>query len=43
VLRLVEHKVVVHLSEEKSYDIKSWVLDTGATNHVSDACLALRS
>jgi hypothetical protein len=40
-VRLVEHKVLVHLSEEeKTRDTKSWVLDTGATNHMSGARLA---
>jgi hypothetical protein len=40
-VRLVEHKVLVHLSEEeKNRDTKLWVLDTGVTNHKSDAHLA---
>jgi transposase InsO family protein len=40
-VRLVEHKVLVHLSEEeKNRDTKLWVLDTGAMNHMSGARLA---
>jgi transposase InsO family protein len=40
-VRLVEHKVLVHLSEEeKNRDTTSWVLDTGATNHMSGARMA---
>jgi hypothetical protein len=38
---LIENKVLVYLSEkEKSRDMTSWVLDTGVTNHMSDARLA---
>jgi hypothetical protein len=40
-VRLIEHKVFVHLSEEeKNRDTMSWVLDTGATNHMSGARMA---
>ncbi|CAO2168313.1 unnamed protein product [Urochloa humidicola] len=40
-VRLVKHKVLVHLSEEeKNRNTRSWVLDTGATNHMSGARVA---
>jgi hypothetical protein len=40
-VRLVEHKLLVHLSEEeKNRDTTSLVLDTGATNHMSGAQMA---
>jgi hypothetical protein len=35
-VRLVENKVLVHLSEEEeSCDTTSWVIDTDATNYMS--------
>jgi hypothetical protein len=30
-----EEKVFPHLDEEKERDVGTWVLDTGATNHMS--------
>jgi hypothetical protein len=30
-----EEKVFTHLDEEKERDTRTWVLDTGATNHMS--------
>jgi hypothetical protein len=30
-----EEKVFPHLDEEKEHDVGTWVLDTGATNHMS--------
>jgi hypothetical protein len=30
-----EEKVFTHLDEEKERDLRTWVLDTGATNHIS--------
>jgi hypothetical protein len=30
-----EEKVFAHLDEEKERDTRTWVLDTGATNHMS--------
>jgi hypothetical protein len=34
-VRLYKQKVVVELGSEEEHDAKSWVLDTGATNHMS--------
>jgi hypothetical protein len=31
-----EEKVFIHLDEEKERDVGTWVLDTGATNHISE-------
>jgi hypothetical protein len=36
-----EEKVFTHLNEEKESDIGTWVLDTGATNHMSGCRAAL--
>jgi hypothetical protein len=36
-----EEKVFTHLDEEKESDIGTWVLDTGATNHMSGCRAAL--
>jgi hypothetical protein len=34
-IKLKEEKVFAHLDEEKEHDARTWVLDTGATNHMS--------
>ena len=36
-VHLIEHKVLLHLSEEKKEVMgpRRWVLDTGATNHMT--------
>jgi len=34
-VRLRERKLFVHLDAEEEQDAKSWVLDTGAANHMS--------
>ena len=34
-VRLREEKVLVHLDAEEDNGARSWVLDTGATNHMS--------
>ena len=40
-IHLLEHKVLAHLdAEEKEHGADSWVLDTGATNHMSGSCAA---
>jgi hypothetical protein len=35
-----EEKVFTHLDEEKEHDAGTWVLDTGATNHMSGCRVA---
>ena len=40
-VHLLEHKVLAHLdAEEKEHVADSWVLDTGAMNHMSGSCAA---
>ena len=40
-IHLLEHKVLAHLdAEEKEHGADSWVLDTGATNHMSGSRVA---
>jgi hypothetical protein len=34
-VEIYEEKVFAHLDEEKEHDARTWVLDTGATNHMS--------
>jgi hypothetical protein len=39
-VELHEEKVFAHLDKEKEHDAGTWVLDTGATNHMS-GCQAM--
>jgi hypothetical protein len=39
-MEIHEEKVFAHLDEEKERDTRTWVLDTGATNHMSGCWVA---
>jgi hypothetical protein len=40
IVHLCEERVSAHLREKEEHDCKSWICDTGATNHMSGSWVA---